>query len=272
NNDDYKSRIINLFKPKKESPSKQPKKIWPLKSISFTGHQGEILGIIGSNGAGKTTLSKIITGILKHDKGYLHVDGKVTALFSFVMGFNKELTGRENVYLNGMMLGIDKDLITEYIDEIHEFSDLGDFIDQPMKYYSSGMRARLGFSVASHLQPEILILDEALNTGDARFSRKAAEKMKQLVKQAKMVIMVTHSLRYAQRNCDRLMWIDQGKIREIGDPKIIVKNYRATVPKPVKKRQSLELNKTRTIVRDKPVIEAKNLGVSFQLSSGEFWA
>src|SRR5699024_4334428 len=103
NNDDYKSRIINLFKPKKESPSKQPKKILPLTSISCTGRQGEILGIIGSNGAGKTTLSKIITGILKHDKGYLHVDGKVTALFSFGMGFNKELTGRENVYLNGMM-------------------------------------------------------------------------------------------------------------------------------------------------------------------------
>src|SRR5690625_1988285 len=134
------------------------------------------------------------------------------------------------------------------------------------------MKARLGFSVAAHLEPEILILDEALNTGDAAFSRKAAQKMKELVKQAKMVIMVTHSLRYAQRNCDRLMWIDQGKIREIGDPKIIVKNYRATVPKPVKKHQSLELNKTRTIVRDKPVIEAKNLGVSFQLSSGEFWA
>ena len=211
NNDDYKSLILNMFRRKEKAEAKQPKKIWPLKSISFKGHQGEILGIIGSNGAGKTTLSKVITGIIKHDKGYLNVDGKVTALFSFGMGFNKELTGRENVYLNGMMLGIDKDLITEYIDDIHEFSDLGDFIDQPMKYYSSGMRARLGFSVASHLQPEILILDEALNTGDAKFSRKAAEKMKELVQKAKMVIIVTHSLRYAQRNCDRLMWLDKGK-------------------------------------------------------------
>src|SRR5690625_1380349 len=263
-----------MFKRNKDDPTdkKKPRIIWPLKNISFTGFQGEILVIIGANGAGKTTLSKIITGILKHDKGTLHVDGKVTALFSFGMGFNKELTGRENVYLNGMMLGIDKELINEYIDDIHEFSDLGEFIDQPMKYYSSGMKARLGFSVASHLQPEVLILDEALNTGDARFSRKASEKMKQLVKQAKMVIIVTHSLRYAQRNCDRLMWIDQGKVREIGDPKTIIKNYRATVPAPVRKRQSLKLNRTETTIRPNPVIEAENLGVSFKLNNGEFWA
>src|SRR5699024_10843419 len=273
-NDDYKSRLFDLFKRNKnrQEKAKRPKKIWPLKSISFTGHQGEILGIIGANGAGKTTLSKIITGILKHDKGTMHVDGKVTALFSFGMGFNKELTGRENVYLNGMMLGIEQDLIHEYFNDIHEFSDLGEFIDQPMKHYSSGMRARLGFSVASHLQPEILILDEALNTGDARFSRKAAEKMKQLVRQAKMVIIVTHSLRYAERNCDRLMWIDQGVVRETGDPKTVVKNYRATVPKPVKKRRSLELRKTETTIRNNPVIEARNLGVSFRLNKDEFWA
>lgn len=272
NQDDYKSRLFNLFKKQEKEKKQQPKRVWPLKSISFTGHQGEILGIIGSNGAGKTTLSKIITGILRHDKGTMHVDGKVTALFSFGMGFNKELTGRENVYLNGMMLGIDKELITDYIDDIHEFSDLGDFLDQPMKYYSSGMKARLGFSVASHLQPEILILDEALNTGDAKFSRKAAEKMKELVVQAKMVIIVTHSLRYAQRNCDRLMWIDKGEVREIGDPKTVVENYRATVPTPVKKKRSLELNKTETTIRQVPVIEAKDVGISFKLSSGEFWA
>src|SRR5690625_5042281 len=269
--DDYKSRLINIFK-KEENKKNQPKKIWPLKDISFTGHQGEILGIIGANGAGKTTLSKIITGILKHDKGTMHVNGKVTALFSFGMGFNKELTGRENVYLNGMMLGIDKQLINDYIDDIHEFSDLGDFIDQPMKYYSSGMKGRLGFSVASHLQPEILILDEALNTGDARFSRKAAEKMKELVLQAKMVIIITHSLKYAQDNCDRLIWLHKGEIKEVGNPKEIVANYRATVPKPIKKKRSLELNKTETTIRNKPVVKATNVGLSFKLNKGNFWA
>lgn len=269
--DDFKSRLLHVFS-KKENQNNEVKTIWPLTSINFTGHKGEILGIIGSNGAGKTTLSKIITGILKHDKGTLHVDGKVTALFSFGMGFNKELTGRENVFLNGMMLGIDKQLIEQYINEIHAFSDLGPFMDQPMKYYSSGMKARLGFSVAAHLEPEILILDEALNTGDARFSKKAAEKMKDLVKNAKMVIIVTHSLRYAERNCDRLMWIDKGVIKEIGDPKTIIANYRATVPAPMKKKRSLKLNKTETEIKDNVVVQVNNIGVSFKLSSGEFWA
>lgn len=270
NQDDYKSKLIGLFKRDRER--KERKKIWPLKDINFTGYQGEILGIIGSNGAGKTTLSKIITGILREDKGTMYVDGKVTALFSFGMGFNKELTGRENVYLNGMMLGIEQELINRYIEEIHDFSDLGDFIDQPMKYYSSGMRARLGFSVAAHLEPEILILDEALNTGDAKFSRKAAEKMKELVKRAKMVIIVTHSLRYAQRNCDRLMWIDGGVVREIGDPATIVKQYRASVPPQPRRRRSLELNKTETDIKDNTIVKAENLGVSFELDTGTFWA
>ncbi|MFC4025020.1 ABC transporter ATP-binding protein [Oceanobacillus longus] len=267
--DDIKSLAFSIFKGRKE----KKEKVWPLKDIEFTGHQGEILGIIGSNGAGKTTLSKIIAGILQQDKGNIKVDGKVTALFSFGMGFNKELTGRENVYLNGMMLGINKELINHYINDIHEFSDIGDFMDQPMKYYSSGMKARLGFSVASHLQPEVLILDEALNTGDAKFSRKAAEKMKELVKQAKMVIIVTHSLRYAERNCDRLMWIDGGHVREIGDPKEVVNNYKATVPPaPPRKKRSLELKKTETIVKNKTIVHAQNIGVSYELNTGTFWA
>lgn len=275
--DDFKSRLMGVFNPKKiremrEQRETQSDKIWPLKNISFTGYQGEILGVIGSNGAGKTTLSKVITGILRHDYGHLIVDGNVTALFSFGMGFNPELTGRENVYLNGMMLGIDKDLIESYFDDIHEFSDLGDFIDHPMKRYSSGMKARLGFSVASHLQPEILILDEALNTGDGRFSAKAAEKMQELVLQAKMVIIITHSLKYAQDNCDRLIWLHKGEIKEVGNPKEIVANYRATVPKPIKKKRSLELNKTETIIRNKPVVKATNVGLSFKLNKGNFWA
>lgn len=275
--DDFKSRLMNVFNPKKlremrEKRTTQSNKIWPLKDVSFAGYQGEILGVIGSNGAGKTTLSKVITGILRHDYGHLLVDGNVTALFSFGMGFNPELTGRENVYLNGMMLGIDKELIESYFDDIHAFSDLGDFIEQPMKYYSSGMKARLGFSVASHLQPEILILDEALNTGDGKFSTKAAEKMQELVQQAKIVIIITHSLRYAEENCDRVIWLHKGEVKEVGDPQEVITNYRATVPQPVKKKRSLKLSKTETIVRNNPVIKAKNLGLSFNLNKGEFWA
>lgn len=273
--DDYKSRLINLFNPRewKNRRSKENKKVWPLKDINFTGYQGEILGIIGANGAGKTTLSKIITGILKEDKGTMSVDGKVTALFSFGMGFNREYTGRENIYLNGMMLGIEQDLIDKYIDDIHEFSGVGSFMDQPMKYYSSGMRARLGFSVAAHLEPEVLILDEALNTGDARFSRKAAKKMQELVSQAKMVIIVTHSLRYAQRNCDRLMWLDGGVVREIGEPKEVIKKYRASVPRrPRRRRRRLELRKTEGNIGEKTIIKAEDVGISYQLDNGKFWA
>jgi len=274
NQNDYKSRLINMFKREKETTTEQQnKKFWSLKEISFTGHQGEILGIIGSNGAGKTTLSKIITGILKEDRGDIHVDGKVTALFSLGMGFDKELTGRENVYLNGMMLGIKRELINYYINDIQEFSGIEQFMDQPMKYYSSGMKARLGFSVAAHLDPEILILDEALNTGDAKFSKKSADKMKELVAKAKMVIIVTHSLRYAERNCDRLMWLEKGVVREIGEPKEIVANYRASVPpEPQRKRRRLELKKTEADIGDQTVIHAKNLGISYKLSTGKFWA
>lgn len=269
--DDVKSHVFNIFR-KKGKVKNERKKVWPLKDINFTGVQGEILGIIGSNGAGKTTLSKIVAGILKQDKGTMHVNGKVTALFSFGMGFNKQLSGRENIYLNGMMLGIDKEVIDENIADIIEFADIGQFIDQPTKYYSSGMRARLGFSVAAHLEPEVLILDEALNTGDARFSRKAAEKMRELVQQAKMVIIITHSLRFAQRNCDRIMWIDKGKVREIGSPKEVIAKYRASVPPRPKRKRSLDLKKTEADIKDRTVVRAKNVGLSFELNTGTFWA
>ncbi|WP_306807473.1 ABC transporter ATP-binding protein [Halalkalibacter krulwichiae] len=239
----------------------------------MTGYQGEILGIIGSNGSGKTTLCKMISGILTPDEGELMVDGRVSALFSLGMGFNKELTGRENVYLNGMMLGIEKAKINEFIDEIHEFSELGKFLDQPMKTYSSGMKARLGFSVASFLEPEILILDEALNTGDAAFSKKAAEKMKELVAKAKMVVLVTHSLRFAEKNCDRLVWLDKGVIRQVGDPKEVVEMYKASVPvKARRKRKRLDIEKTTLNMKDKTVVKAENVGVAYNVKKDTFWA
>ncbi|BAB07378.1 ATP-binding cassette domain-containing protein [Halalkalibacterium halodurans] len=273
--DDYKSHIFNWFsrKSKTNEGQEESKIVWPLRNLDFTGYKGEILGIIGSNGAGKTTLCKMLSGILKPDEGELYVDGRVSALFSLGMGFKKELTGRENAYLNGMMLGIEKDQIDQFIDEIHEFSGLGSFIDQPMKYYSSGMKARLGFSVAAFLEPEILILDEALNTGDAAFGKKAAAKMKELVSKAKMVILVTHSLRYARKNCDRLLWLDRGEIRAIGEPAEVIEKYKETIPVKVRRpRKRLELKKTEANVKERTVVKAENIGMSFNFKNETFWA
>lgn len=268
--DDYKSHVINFFSKDKTNVKE---KIWPLKKVDFNGYQGEVLGIIGSNGSGKTTLCKVISGILHPDEGAISVDGKVSALFSLGMGFNKELTGRENVYLNGMMLGIDKAQIKIFIDEIIEFSGVGEFIDQPMKYYSSGMKARLGFSVAAHLEPEVLILDEALNTGDKEFSEKAAAKMKELVKKAKMVLLVTHSLGFAEKNCDRLIWLEKGEVKEIGNPSEVIQHYKDA--QPVRKPRSakkLDFKKTQSIITDNTVINAENISISYKLKRKEFWA
>ncbi|WP_163580505.1 ABC transporter ATP-binding protein [Gracilibacillus saliphilus] len=269
--DDYKSHALNWMKRKDKNKNKKKKLVWPLKNINFTGYKGEVLGIIGSNGAGKTTLCKTISNILEPDKGSLTVDGKVTALFSFGMGFNKELTGRENVYLNGMMLGIEKQKIAQFINDIHDFSGLEEFFEEPMKYYSSGMKARLGFSVAAHLEPEILILDEALNTGDTEFSNKASKKIKELVEKAKMVIIVTHSIGFAKKNCDRLMWLDKGEVREVGDPEQIVEHYKQSLP-PKKPKKKLEIDKTETIVKDNTVIKAENISVAYNLKKKTHWA
>ncbi|MED4019224.1 ABC transporter ATP-binding protein [Sutcliffiella cohnii] len=269
--DDYKSHVIDFLK--REKKKRSSKVVWPLRNINFTGYKGEVLGIIGSNGSGKTTLCKMISGILVPDEGQLTVKGKVSALFSLGMGFNKELTGRENVYLNGMMLGIEKEKIHSFIEEIHDFSGLGEFIDQPMKYYSSGMKARLGFSVAAYLEPEILILDEALNTGDSEFSNKAADKIKELVNKAKMVILVTHSMKFAQENCDRLIWLDKGVIKEVGDPTFVIKKYKESIPprKP-KKKLEINFNETTSNIKDDLVIKANEVSVSYQLKKGTFWA
>lgn len=269
--DDYKSFALKFIKREKDEEAKE--EFWPLRDLSFKGYKGEILGIIGSNGSGKTTVCKILSGILEKDEGKLSINGRVSALFSLGMGFDKELTGRENVYLNGMMLGISKVKINEFIEDIHEFSGLDKFLDRPIKTYSSGMKARLGFSVAAHLEPEILILDEALNTGDASFGQKASDKMKELVDKAKMVILVTHSLKYAQRNCDRLIWLDKGVIRAEGNPKKIVQLYKDSVPEPKPRVQKqLNIEKTKLQIKDRTIVKAENVGVRYKVNKEEFWA
>jgi teichoic acid transport system ATP-binding protein len=187
--DDFKSRTFNVLL------RRQKKEIfWALKNVSFEGYPGDILGIIGSNGAGKTTLCRLISGLLRPDEGQLRVDGNVSALLSLGIGFNPMLSGGENIFLNGMMLGFSKKYIKDLFHEIIDFSEIEDFINEPVKNYSSGMRARLAFSIAATIEPEILVIDEALSAGDIGFSEKAGQRLQQIISQSKIVIIVTHSM------------------------------------------------------------------------------
>lgn len=268
--DDFKSYVYGFMKLGK--PVEERKTIWPIRSINLEGYKGEILGIIGSNGSGKTTICKLISGILRPDEGRVNIKGEVSALFSLGMGFNKELTGRENIRLNAMLLGLDKKDLPHYEEKIIEFSGLGEFIDLPVKTYSSGMRARLGFSIVAFMEPEILVLDETLNTGDLEFSRKASQKMNELVHKSKMVVLVTHNIDYAERNCSRLIWIEKGKIKADGDPSEVATLYRKSIPdKPATKRTNkVEINAIESKTTNRVVIEAQNLTVSYKYKGKTF--
>ena len=265
--EDFRSLSFELLQGKRN----KAEDFWALKDISFTGFTGEILGIIGSNGAGKTTLCKVISGILRPDSGAINVRGEVSALLSMGAGFNYQLSGKENIFLNGMMLGMSKKEVRVYYDKIHEFSGLGDFINEPVKYYSSGMRSRLGFSIAAMLNPEILVLDETLNAGDMEFGERASEKMKQLVENAKMVIVVTHNIGFVEKKCTRALWIDGGIVKAEGKPDQVAAMYRQSMPKRQKKLKILNLKETNTQVKESKVVSVKNLGVSFKLHRKLFW-
>jgi teichoic acid transport system ATP-binding protein len=247
---------------------------WALKEISFSSTSGDIVGIIGSNGAGKTTLCRVISRLLRPDTGEICVRGEVSALLSLGTGFKPDLTGKENVYLNGMMLGFTRKYMDILFKDILEFSGLNDFIDQPIKRYSSGMKARLGFSIATMLEPEILVLDEALSTGDGEFNQRAMERTKEIVGKAKIVIIVSHDINFIEENCTKAIWIDSGELQSEGDPIAVCAQYRQMVAskgvKPVPKR--LRLKKTNSIVTDENVIEAVDLGLRYPMKGKDFWA
>src|SRR5581483_10444030 len=188
--DDMKSRMHNLFQRKK------PQELWALRHVDLTAQTGEVLGVIGANGAGKTTLCRVLAGLLRPDEGTIAIHGSVSALLSLGAGFNPQLSGKENIFLNGLMLGLSKREITDRLPDIIAFSGLERFIDQPLHQYSTGMRARLGFSIAAMMEPEILIVDETLSVGDLAFSEKAGEKIRELTEKAKLIIVVTHQLTF----------------------------------------------------------------------------
>ncbi len=201
---------------------------WALKNVSFEVERGEVVGIIGHNGAGKSTLLKVISGILKPTGGSLEVHGNVVPMLELGSGFDHDLTGRENIFLNGSILGYSEKYLKEKYDQIVEFSELGKFIDVPIRNYSSGMLMRLAFSIATVVQPEILIVDEILAVGDAAFQEKSKARMLELMSGGTTVLFVSHSLEQIREMCDRVIWLEHGQIKAIGATKEICDAYEAS--------------------------------------------
>lgn len=200
--------------------------LWALRDLNIQVHRGEVLGVIGHNGAGKSTLSKVICGILKPTRGQCDVrGGKIAPILELGTGFDYELTGYENIKLNALMLGRKRREIEEKVDYIIEFSGLGDFIHTPVRNYSTGMVARLGFSVATAWVPDILILDEVLAVGDGRFLERCIERMDEVRRAGTTVVLITHNLPEVQNHCTRCIWLHQGRIKAEGQPADIVPQY-----------------------------------------------
>lgn len=222
-----KEAVINLFH--RRSYIKEKKSDFnALNNLTFEVKEGERLGVVGGNGAGKSTLLKVISGILKPSKGSVKVNGNIQPLIEISAGFNPEFSGKENIYLNGYMLGFSRDQIQAKEKEIIEFTELGDFINVPVKYYSSGMSVRLAFAIATSIEPEILLFDEMLSAGDAHFAAKAQQRMDFLLNKSKGMIIVSHDLTSIERLCSRAIWLDHGTIMMDGKPEDVIKAYRSS--------------------------------------------
>jgi lipopolysaccharide transport system ATP-binding protein len=202
---------------------------WALEDVSLEIYRGETLGVIGRNGVGKSTLLRLLAGIITPDRGTIHFDGHYhISLLSLQVGFIPQLTGRENAVLSGMLLGVARKAIEARLDKIIEFSELGDFIDQPISTYSTGMRARLGFSVAFQTDPDILLVDEVFGVGDAEFRDKSERAMRQKIRSNKTVVLVSHNPQTIRNLCDRAVWIEKGCTRLEGDPDSVLAAYSGT--------------------------------------------
>ena len=206
------------------------KEHWVLKDVTFEVKKGECVGIIGRNGAGKTTLLQILCGITKPTRGEVEVNGRVAPILALGAAFDGSLTGRENVMISGAILGLTRKDIVAKLDKIADFAEIGMFFDQPMKLYSSGMVARLAFSVCAHADADILIVDEALSVGDEAFAQKCERFIDDFSKRG-TILVVSHGLDYLKGLCDRVVWIDDGAVREIGDPNVVIPSYISTVRK-----------------------------------------
>src|SRR5216110_67090 len=210
-------RLSRAFNGKESKNGDSQKTIWALRNLSFEIKPGEVVGIIGANGAGKSTLLKILSRITEPTEGQAEIHGRVGSLLEVGTGFHPELTGRENVYLNGAILGMRKAEIEAKFDEIVAFAEVERFVDAPVKHYSSGMYVRLAFAVAAHLDPEIMLIDEVLAVGDARFQRKCVGKIGDSVRTGRTVFFVSHNMVAVQNLCTRVIWLDGGRIVDDGD-------------------------------------------------------
>lgn len=204
---------------------------WALRNVELSLYPGDKVGIIGPNGAGKSTFLKALAGVLPPSEGVLDVRGKVAPLIELGGGFNMELTGRENIYLNGAIMGRSKAETETRIEAISDFADIGDFLDTPMRSYSSGMRARLGFAAATDINPDILLLDEIFSVGDEAFRKKATARMETFFREQKTVVLVSHSMPLIERYSSRVLYLRQGQVVAFGDPKAVIEEYLADVEK-----------------------------------------
>ena len=200
-----------------------------LKDVSFSVEEGEVLGIIGRNGSGKSTLLKTISGIYTPTSGSVRVNGRIAPMLELGSGFDQELSGRENISLNASILGYTEQQIKEHYDDIVEFSELSDFIEMPLKTYSSGMKAKLAFSVATVLKPEILIVDEILSVGDEAFQRKSRARMMEMMSGGTTVLFVSHDMEQIRELCNRVVWLDKGNVRMIGNADEVCSRYLETM-------------------------------------------
>ncbi|MEM9772995.1 MAG: ABC transporter ATP-binding protein [Chloroflexota bacterium] len=212
--------IINGFKREAKSEF-----YWALKNVSFSIPKGKMLGIVGHNGAGKSTLLQLVGGIGKPDEGSIEINGRVGALLGLGAGFHPELTGRENINTNGVISGLTRRELKRQIESIIDFSEIRDFIDNPIHTYSSGMRMRLAFAIAIHIQPEVLLIDEVLGVGDAAFKKKCISKINAYKERGCTVMMVAHQTGFVRDNCDIALWLDSGQIIDMGEPKQVIGDY-----------------------------------------------
>ncbi len=218
----FKNKFIAIFDRKRRHKKEY---FWALKDVSFEVKKGEVIGLIGSNGAGKSTMLKVVSGVMKPTKGKVTIEGSIAPMIELGAGFDSELTARENIYLNGAVLGYSEKFLNSKFDEIVEFSELKDFLDVPIKNFSSGMIAKLAFSISTVVNPDILIVDEILSVGDIKFQEKSLNKMMEMIKGGTTVLYVSHSLESIRELCDRVIWLDHGEVVKMGDTKKICDEY-----------------------------------------------